>query len=165
MAIILLTKGFSAIVDDEDFNDLSKYNWYVLKQGDKYYRAVRHSNKNETYYKNRKTILMHRQILGFNLNDKRKIDHINHNPLDNRKQNLRICTSIENSQNSIKRENVTSVYKGVSFHKNRKKYQAYIHINKKYTYLGFHENEIDTALAYNKAAKEHFKEFAFLNKI
>ncbi len=93
------------------------------------------------------------------------VDHINHNGLDNRKENLRICTVAENCRNSrpSKRKNKLSKYKGVSFDKKRKVYRVLIWHNKKQYFLGTFKNETEAAKAYDRKARELFGEFAYLN--
>lgn len=154
---IKLTKGYVALVDDEDYNYLNQWKWAVSKR------------KNTIYAQgviNNKPNHMHRFIIKPKKNQ--IIDHINGNGLDNRKSNLRICTQSENLRNRSKPKwkKTTSKYKGVSFVKNRKTpWRSYIQINKKYKHLGHFNNEIDAAIAYNKAAIKYYKKFAFLNEI
>lgn len=93
----------------------------------------------------------------------RDVDHINGNRSDNRWENLRTCTRSENLQNKRKNGYGTSKYRGVSFYKNRNKYEAYIDKNGKRKKLGYFDREIDAARAYDEAAKEMFGEFASPN--
>lgn len=92
------------------------------------------------------------------------IDHINGNGLDNRFENLRICEQRNNSQNSKKQSDNKQRYKGVSKHGQRG-YQARITITGKLIGLGTFSTQEEAAEAYNKAAKEHFGEYAKLNVI
>ena len=155
---IPLTQGKSTTVDDEDFDRLNAYKWYANKEGNTYY-AVRHSKR-----QNRKMIRMHREILGFKAGDGKQIDHINSNGLDNRRANLRICTRSQNKQNQ---HSVcgTSRYKGVCWHKQTKKWQADICLERRQIHLGLFDNEIEAAKAYDAKAKELFGEFAKYNFI
>ncbi len=104
---------------------------------------------------------MHRLVADTPLN--LVCDHINHDGLDNRRGNLRLCTRLQNSRNRLPRRGGSSKYKGVTWNKRRKKFMAEIRVNQKYQYLSYFENEIDAAKAYDKKAKEFFGEFAFLN--
>ncbi len=83
---------------------------------------------------------------------------------------MRLCTSADNSHNYSKprhyRGNPTSsIYKGVSWRPRTKKWQARIRVDYKAIHLGYFNSEIEAAERYNEAAKEHFGEFAWLNKI
>lgn len=93
------------------------------------------------------------------------VDHVKSDRKDdNRKSNLRICTYSQNGMNQRVREDCSSRYKGVNFHKKRG-WRAYIAINKQTIHLGWFNDELDAAKSYNEAAKILFKEFAKLNDI
>jgi len=159
---ISLTQNQHTLVDDEDFDKLVQMgSWYARYElCTKSYYAQRH-----TPMKNgkRTTISMHRVIM--NTPSDMQTDHINHNTLDNRKQNLRVCTRAENQHNTKLRKNTSSKYKGVSWDKIHRKWKAQIQINEKRISIGYFKSEMQTAKAYNKRAKELFGEFALLNKI
>lgn len=88
------------------------------------------------------------------------VDHINHDTLDNRKYNLRICNQQENMRNQkINKKNTSSV-KGVSYDKKRHKWKAYITLNNKQKFLGRFDLFSDAKLARIKAEKKYFKEFS-----
>lgn len=89
------------------------------------------------------------------------VDHINGDPLDNRRGNLRICTVQQNNWNRKRRPNGSSSFKGVSAVGGR--FTAHIAPNGKMIYLGSFETEEEAARAYDKAAREHYGEFACLN--
>jgi hypothetical protein len=91
------------------------------------------------------------------------IDHINHDKLDNRRENLRLCTRKENVRNQLAHKDNTSGYKGVT--RSGKYYKAAIGVDGSVIYLGSFGSRHDAARAYNEAATEHFGEFASLNKI
>lgn len=91
------------------------------------------------------------------------IDHKNHDTSDNRKHNLTVCTESQNGGNRRPTIGNSSPYKGVSRHKNRKKFLSRIKKDGVTHYLGWHLSEIDAAKAYDLKAIELFGEFAYLN--
>jgi len=157
MKEIKLTQGKFALVDNDMFEELNQFKWCAAKDGNTFY-AVRNIYNN----RKRKTIRMHRQILGL-IDSKIQCDHKNHEGLDNQKSNLRSCTIAENQRNQRPRIGCSSKYKGVYFNKLCKKWMAYIKVENKSTTIGLFTNEIEAAKAYDKAAKVHHKEFAYTN--
>lgn len=155
MKIIKLSSGKECLVDTEDFEWLSKTKW--SDDGDGY--AIR-------YFINKcgkkTTEKMHRLIIGAR-NDE-QVDHINGIPSDNRKMNLRIVTNQQNSRNKNKYNTNKTGYKGVAIYK-KDKFTAQITHNYKKIHLGVFDNVSEAALAYNKAAKLYFGEYAKLNKV
>lgn len=148
MKEICLSKGAVAIVDDDDYESLSKHKWYLHKGG-----AVHHRSAAE------KVIFMHRRIL--NPPQGMCIDHINGNKLDNRRVNLRVCTSGENSQHRIKLpHHNTSGVLGVSWHKHLQKWQVRINVKKQCVCLGYFSRLQDAAQARREAEQKYFGEFA-----
>lgn len=155
---IKLTQGKVALVDDNMFEYLSQWKWYVYKCGNKFYAA-----RNIKISKCKiRLILMHRFITD-NKNTKMHTDHINGNGLDNRIINLRICTHSQNSINRGAPINNKTGYKGVSYDKKSNKFKAQIRVNKKNITLLTTNNLIDAARAYNQAAQKYHGEFAKLN--
>ena len=151
---IPLTQGYVAIVDDEDYEELVKHKWYVspAPNGN---RAARSMNPG--------TIYMHRAIM--NASDGIDVDHRDHDMLNNQRSNLRLCTRTQNLGNTRKKAGCTSKFKGVHLHKACGLWCARIKIDYRYRQLGYYRNERDAARAYNKAAKKHFGEFAWLNDL
>lgn len=108
---------------------------------------------------------MHRFILGIT-DPKIKVDHINHNELDNGKCNLRACQHKQNMRNVLKcKRQTSSMYKGVYWHKMGKKWMGYISYEGKRIHLGLFTNEGDAARAYNERASELYGEFARFNEV
>lgn len=153
MKEILLSKGEKVIVDDEDFDELNQFKWYLSKYG----YAVRNSKLNNKRIK----IYMHKYI---NSNHE-FIDHINGNKLDNRRCNLRGCTLKQNSFNQKISKNNKSGYKGVYFSKKANKWIANINKDYKRIHLGTFLTAKEAAKAYNKAAIELYGKFARLNNV
>ena len=155
-----LTKGYSTIIDEEDLELISQKSWHALltKTGARANTNV----KREDGYIN---VDLGRFLLGLKPGDKREVDHINRNTLDNRRCNLRIVTKAQNAKNkSISRDN-TSGYNGAQWHKTDRKWRARIGTDGKQIFLGNFDTREDAAHAYNKAAKKYHGEFASLNEI
>ncbi len=152
MKKIPLTQGKCALVDDEDYEELSKHKWCATKTACGFV-AVRE--------KAGKRILMHRQIMS--APKSLDVDHKNHNTLDNRKENLRICSPSQNLANQRLRTGGTSKYKGVCWHKANKKWAACVRFKWENIHLGLFNDEIKAAQAYDRKAVELFGEFAWLN--
>ena len=149
--ITLINSDKVTLVDDGDYEEVSKYRWCLTPQG--YARNTLRRKHN---------IFMHRLILkspkGIGT------DHINRNTLDNRRENLRFATQSQNNMNSLKhRDALTSRFKGVSWQKAREKWMAVIGIDGKYIFLGRFNSEEQAARAYDRAALKHFGEFARVN--
>jgi hypothetical protein len=149
-----LYPGTFALVDNEDYDELSKRRWHVIKTGRQMYVVgyiVGGKGKAER---------MHRHIL--NAPDGILVDHINGNGIDNRRVNIRLCTQQENQRNRQLRVD-KSGFKCVGWHKASNKWRAYIVIDGKYKQLGVYFCAVKAAKAYDKSAIEHFGKFAKLN--
>ena len=159
MKEITLTQGKVALVDDEDFEELSKYRWSVCKKGRNNWYARRHQYVGPGKYAK---VYMHKHIMN---ETGLIVDHINGNSLNNQRSNLRYCTQAQNAMNSRHQEKCASKFKGVSKHIRFKTWQAAIVYQRKRIWLGCHGCEEAAALAYNKKAVELFGEFARLNSL
>ena len=146
------------IVDDEDFERLNKYSWCLFSSSRHFInyasRGIRKNGKT-------KGVSMHRFIL--NAPKGMEVDHINGNGLDNRKENIRICSHAENMRNQKMRKNNISGLRGVCWDKKKKEWGANIYLNYKQIRLGSFSDMKDAALAYNEAAKKYHGAFACLN--
>ena len=155
--LIPLTRGLNAIVDADDYERLTQRNWYAwpLRKGKAYYAMRKHSDNIN------KIVPLHRDVI--HCPDELQVDHINRNTLDNRKANLRIVDRFQNARNRSRNSNNKSGFKGVCWNKNEERWVASIRVNWKLLFLGYFDLAEDAARAYDKAAIEHFGEFAVLN--
>jgi hypothetical protein len=151
--LIELTHGKYAIVDAEDYDRLSSYKWCATEHGPSWYA--------QTLRRDGVPLSMHRLITGAPKG--LFVDHRDNNGLNNRKTNLRICTEEQNQRNRRPSRGKSFKYKGVSWFKPLKKFRARISHNRICIHIGYFDNEIDAAKAYDKKAKELFGEFAYLN--
>lgn len=148
--MILLTRGKTAYVDDEDYERVMEHSWCMHPCG---YAKARI---------NKKYVLMHRWLLDApsNLN----VDHINGNKLDNRRSNLRLCTSMDNHANCFVARSPTG-FKGVDWSKSHGKWRARLVRNYRTIHLGYFDTPVLAARAYNEAALKYFGPYANLNKV
>lgn len=144
---IPLTRNMNAVVDVGDFDFLSRWNWIAHKSSSRFY-AVR-----------RPDIKMHRVVM--RCPPDKEVDHENHNGLDNRKENLRICSHLRNGYNRLPYKG--RPFKGVYFRKDSGKWRAYITCETKRIHLGNFPTALEAARAYNEAAVKYHGEFARLN--
>ena len=150
--LIPLTRGKFAIVDADDYLHLSKHTWFAEGTSKNCY-AVRKENG--------RSIKMHRQIM--NAPAHLVVDHIDHNGLNNRKENFRVCTFAENCRNMRSTASKTSRYKGVHWNKRMGKWAAQITFENKNYHLGYFTDETAAARAYDEKAAELHGQFASLN--
>ena len=160
MREVALTQGKVALVDDEDYEDLSRYKWHARKIG-----RIWYAERNTPRVAGRSTtVLMHRQVVG--AAPGQQVDHQDGNGLHNWRENLRYSTPQGNAANRHhKTSGCTSHFKGVCWHKDHGKWAAQIKVNHRHIYLGYFDDEADAARAYNAAAVEFFGAFAYLNAI
>ena len=158
MKEILLANGKGvALVDDADYERLNQYKWYVKKCDSTMY--ARRNSKSPSG-ENKQTY-MHHDVIGYDGNGER--DHINHNGLDNRRSNLRVCTRSQNAQNRKLYGRNTSGYKGVSWDRPMKRWRASIKLNGNTRHIGYYFCIVKAAKAYDEKARELFGEFANTN--
>ncbi len=157
MIEVPLTRGKVALIDEGDLEVISNYKWRALhvargKWNERWVAQGGHAG-----------IYMHRLIMGVT-DRKVQVDHINHDSLDNRRNNLRLCSNKQNMGNQRKTGvSKSSQYKGVSWEKDRNAWKAQIMIDGKNHRLGRFATELEAAKAYDAAAIKAFGEFAHMN--
>lgn len=155
---IPLTCGYQSIVDEDWFDILNSINCSVLYSGK--YRTLRYAVCNISINGKSYSEMLHRVIMDAPRN--LQVDHINHNTLDNRKENLRLCTPQENNRN-LRPIKKTSAYKGVFFCKQTNKWSSAIQINGKTIRIGRFDSEEFAAQKYDSVARILHGEFSYLN--
>ncbi len=150
-AKIPLTRGMFSVVDKEDADRLCVYAWHVV--------TAKHLFYAKRKIPNTPAETMSRVILQLTPEDKRCIDHINGDTLDNRKCNLRICEFYENSFNRKTYRTNTSGYKGVTWSKDKEKWQPQIQVRGKRKHLGYFDDPLDAHLVYLEASRKYFGDF------
>ena len=143
-----LTNGGFAFVDRQDYDEIMIFKWYKEKIGNTWY-AISKSHQKDNY-----RLYMHRALMRLQKGDRKKVDHINGNGLDNRRHNLRITTQSDNIANQKKQIRNTSGYIGVSYNKNARKYQSYITIDRKRIHLGYFFDPETAAVLYDVAVNK-----------
>lgn len=159
MKKIPLTQGKFAIVDDEDYEWLSKRKWFSWERPGQSGYAVGHGKESRNEKMHR---LVAEKIWGKMAVEGKEIDHINRNGYNNSRLNLRLVSRGENQQNTSPQKNSVSKYKGVWRHKEREKWVASIKKEGRKHHLGLFDNEIDAAEEYDRAACYYY-EYPYLN--
>jgi len=153
---ILLTQGKFAIVDAEDYAQLNRHKWHVLKKGCTYYvgRMISCNGRQITRYMHQDIIFTPKGM---------QINYINHNGLDNRKANL--CIRTHQQRNFARRPmaNKMSGFKGICWNSYHHKWQARITCDYKRHFLGYFDDEIKAADIYDAKAIELFGDSCYLN--
>lgn len=160
---ILLTKGMVAIIDAADLPLVVEYAWHATVHD-----RTRYAASSQLRRVTGEVVYMHRLIVGAGPED--DVDHRDHNGLNNRRENIRLCTNAQNRRNMQKTRGV-SRYKGVSPSspkrnaKGTRPWSATIHHEDQQIHLGAYQTEAEAARAYNAAAVRFYAEFAHLNVI
>lgn len=157
MVEIALNRGYVAIVDAADYEWLSQWKWSASQNEWGCY-----AKRAEMVNGKMQTVSMHRLIMGVVDDGSHDVDHIDRNGLNNRRSNLRLATRSQNMANMGRPKRNTSGFKGVGWHRERSKWQAYIRVHGKLIHLGRFAEKEQAAEAYAVAASKHFGEFARL---
>lgn len=150
MKTIPLTQGKYALVDEYGFTLVGDYNWHAYKRkGSHVWYARRNTSRPK-----RKTVLMHRVIIG--AKEGETLDHKNGNGLDNRRANLRICTRSEQQLNC--RSSSKYGFRGIGFSpksKKESKWYAHVKVKGKHIALGSYATAIEAARALDRLAPKY----------
>jgi hypothetical protein len=155
---INLGEGEWTILDQEDYYRLNHFKWSAVSNDKKIYaaRIIRKKKFGRimTMYLQREIMQPPKGLL---------VDHENGDELDNRRDNLRLATHSQNSCNRAKRKNTSSRFTGVCLLKTRNRWRVGIKNKGKRIFLGYYDDEIEAAKAYDAAARKYHGEFARLN--
>lgn len=154
---IELTQGKKALVDDADLWKIMPYHWYAARGSDGRWYAW---GRPRTGRRNWTRIKMHRLLL--DAPKAAMVDHLNGDGLDNRRDNLRLCTNEQNQQNSGARKG-SSRFKGVSWNARKRKWRVAFRALGQFYYVGYFSDETEAARAYDEAILKICPEFARLN--
>jgi hypothetical protein len=167
MKEIQLTKGYVALVDDEDFERVSQFKWHaqISCHKDGSIRTVYANRSVRNVYGIRAKQPLSSFILEIDTGLYCIIDHKDGNGLNHQKLNLRKASKSQNGQNQQLSIRNTSGFKGVHWSSTAEKWQTIITVNGEVLNLGYFSDKKDAAQAYNEAATKHFGEFAALNQI
>jgi len=154
---IELTRGYKAIVSDEDYDLVSKHKWCYHSDGYAHSR-IKWNGKH-------RMILMHRLILDIVDTPELHVDHKDMDGLNNTRDNIRACTRSQNFANQRSYKGSKCKYKGVFKRMNYDKWRARLRLNGKQIHLGDYSTPEEAAIAYNKGALKYFGEFARLNEV
>ena len=154
---IQLTQGYLSLISDEDVEELSSVNWCATVDS-RQVKAVRNSTPDE--HGKRQLIYMHRQVskplTDQDVDHRDQHRHFEHKIVDNRRDNLRNVTSSQNHANKRPRVGCSSRFKGVYWNKQTEKWRAYVKVNYRRIHLGYFDNEVEAAHAYNQAHQLHW---------
>lgn len=153
--MVLELRGKRVLIDRTDYAAISPFRWFVYPKGSCWY-ADRSAPPGQSPQK----VLLHREIMQPAPDE--LIDHINHDGLDNRRANLRICTKAQNSWNKRPKSG-SSRFKGVSWHRTKGRWIARIRADGRDHHIGGFLSETDAARAYDAIAKQLHGRFACLN--
>ena len=151
MPTIKLTQGQRARVDWQDYRELMQFKWCAAWSPEiRSFYAVR--NTHIVSGKKRMT-RMHRQILGLEHSDRRKVDHKNHDTLDNRRRNLRVVTTRQNGENRLDQSK-----HGVGVHEDKRRrskpFQVQVQADGKWRHVGMYPTPEEAQAARRKFLEE-----------
>lgn len=152
MMHILTASGDRIIVDDSDHLALSMMTWHISSNGYAMTKIRTHAGPKNTG--------IHRVIMGLSYGDGLEVDHINGDKLDNRRLNLRVCTTSENGRNRGSTRLNRSGLKGIAYDPERGKFMAKIQVAGKQKNLGRYSTAEEAHAAYKAAAEKLHGQYA-----
>lgn len=163
--VLELSQGQKTIINTSDYDKIKNIRWFAYRSRTaKTFYVIGNLPRRDHPEGKQKGVKLHRFL--FDLDDpKTTVDHKDGNGLNNIRENLRVCTQLQNSRNYPIPHNNTSGYKGVSWNKIRKKWQAKISVCGVRKSMGYYDDPKDAAIAYNHGALEYHNEFANLNVV
>jgi hypothetical protein len=150
-AAVELTQGYVALIDDADLP-------LVMAAGSWCVSRCSATNVYARTSLGGQMVSLHTYLTGWP-----RVDHINGDGLDNRRANLRPVSARQNAQNVRTQASSTSGFKGVNHYKRTGRWRAHITVGGVHRHLGYFDTPEEAALAYDRAALEHFGEYARLN--
>lgn len=156
-----LTQGQVATVDDADYDWLVGVGEWLVLFNKRFSDSNRFRAARNEYRKGvgRRTLLMHRFIMGVQDNRQAQVDHINGNTLDNRRCNLRVVSSSQNRMNVGIYGNNKSGRRGVSWSKTQGKWRTLITVYKKRIHLGYYDSLDEASTVHEAARVKYFGEY------
>lgn len=150
---ISVGRSHVALIDVTDYDIVGRYRWHAHRDGRNIYARRRELCDGRMRYQ-----FMHDLILGV-----AGVDHIDHDGLNNQRANLRLADHAQNQYNRRAALGSTSTYKGVSWRRDKRKWQAQIMVARRTQHLGYFGDEAQAAHVYDTAAREFFGEYAGVN--
>lgn len=146
------SRGSAFVVDADDALALLERRWHSLSKRDYLFANVTLSCGKHT------TLYLHRMLMGAGRGQ--IVDHVDGNPRNNTRRNLRLCTQRDNARNARRKSNSSATLKGVSFVARTGRWRAGIRVDGRNVHLGYFMAESEAHEAYCRAAAEAYGEFA-----
>lgn len=156
---IQLSRGYVALVSPED-RAIADLKWCITVKSPTYVRATRNIRVNGKQTTQLMSRMIMSRMVGRELLHKEEVDHIDCNPLNNQRGNLRIATRAENQRNRGRTKNNASGHKGVYWIPLMKRWRAQVRVNGKLIHLGYSDLLESARTAYREGAERYHKEFA-----